>query len=267
MMNTEMNRLDGETTEGVPYNPLGGRPTVIYHPAAGGHWIASWQIAATLDTPFVLVANDLHMQPPDDDFYGVADANGNCPFQQVGYTDYHGSKLYHMPSLEVPHWFEMNQGDGGQTLASLPFVDILYIDWLDDWFPRPEAGPDADFSDYAKSFAHKVRDGGLIMLDLKHGSADSAMSWFEIPDDVFEVHPGVTLEHRGCMIQRKEEGFAHLNGRDNHLNVMEVFEVHNDHLSGELHESVSARLALLEYFTTLDRVFCTHGAISEEVNE
>ena len=266
MMKNEMNMLDGTTTEGIPYTPKGGRPTVIYHPAAGGHWIASWQIAASLGTPFVLVANDIYPHTPDDGLQGVVDAEGNCPFQKVGYTDYHGSKLYHNVSLDVAHWLEMNQGDGGQKLASMPLVDILYVDWLDDWLPTPVAGLDVDFSDYAKAFAHKVRDGGLILLDLKHSDVDFELSWFDIPPDSFEVHSGVTLEHLGFIIQRKEKGFARLNGASNQHNIIEVFKVHNDHLSGEMNEDVLKRLDLLNWFATIDRVFCTQGAISEEVN-
>ena len=266
MITKEMNAINDNPVEGIPFSPDEGRPTIIYHPAAGGHWIASWQMAVSLGTPFVLVANDLHPEAPDDDFFGVVRPNGNCPFQQVGYTDYHGSKLYQKSSLTVPHWLEMNQGDGGQTLAAMPFVDILYVDWLDDWMPRPVAAPNVDFSDHAKSFAHKVRDGGLILLDLKHHSPDFSMPWFGIPADSFEVHAGVKLEHLGCIIQRKEEGFSHLNGAENRQNVIEVFKVHNDHLSGEMNEGVTERLALLDYFATLDRVFCTRGAISEEVD-
>ena len=166
----------------------------LYHPAAGSNWIASDNLAACLNKPFELQINDIFHYLPSEEHCPVVDSNNNLVFAQES------EKSGDCFSTQLPFYnLEIFESmDGKESLKILDPVDIMYIDWLDNWIERP-VDSDHTFEDYAKQFTQKVKNGGYIILDLKHHFVDFELSnnWFNHPEGVFEINENTHLEYIG----------------------------------------------------------------------
>jgi len=166
----------------------------IYHPAAGPNWIASYNLAACLNKPFELQINDIYHYLPSEENVPVVDSNNNLVFAQENKK---GDDCF---STQLPFYnleiFETM--DGKESLKILDPVDIMYIDWLDNWIERP-VNPDYTFEDYAKHFVQKIKNGGYVILDLKHYRKDlpGMHNWYNHPEGVFEINEKTHLEYIG----------------------------------------------------------------------
>jgi len=166
----------------------------IYHPAAGSYWIASYNLAACLNKPFELRINDTWNRLPSEEYNSVVDSNNNLVFAQENKEkDVFFSTQLPFNNLEI---FETM--DGKESLKILDPVDIMYIDWLDNWIERP-VNPDYTFEDYAKHFVQKIKNGGYVILDLKHYRKDlpGMHNWYNHPEGVFEINEKTHLEYIG----------------------------------------------------------------------
>ena len=166
----------------------------IYHPAAGPNWIASYNLAACLNKSFELRINDIYHYLPSVEHDSVVDSNNNLVFAQENKEkDVFFSTQLPFYNLEI---FESM--DGKESLKILDPVDIMYIDWLDNWINIP-VNSDHTFSDYAKQFTQKVKNGGYVILDLKHNFVDFELSnnWYNHPEGVFEIDESTHLEYIG----------------------------------------------------------------------
>lgn len=261
-LNRQLKKTDYMTAEGIPFPHNFGRPTIIYHPSRGRHWLASWHVALTMKAPFILIANDRYLEMPDDDMFGVCDAHGQCPLIQVGDT-YNNSKLYQHHGIEEENCLWMEEGDAAHGLASIPMVDILYLEpiWLSDWVDAT-----VSFKEAAKTFAYKVRDNGLILLDRKPETCEFGPAWFDFPVGAFEVMPGVELKHLGCVSWVPQNGFDRMNGAPLTEMLTEVFVVRNNHLSGNLNDEPIPRQDFKNWFAAMRRTFLLRTIMFPEVN-
>lgn len=166
----------------------------IYHPAAGPNWIASYNLAACLNKPFELRINDIYHYLPSEEHDSVVDSNNNQVFAQENKA----SDVFFSTQLPFNNLEIFEEMDGKESLHRLDAVDIVYIDWLDYWVDRP-ANPDHTFEDYAKQFVQKIKNGGYVILDLKHHHKyfPSVNNWYNHPEGVFKINEDTHLEYIG----------------------------------------------------------------------
>ena len=77
-----------------------------------------------------------------------------------------GHPVCRKAGLSTPHWQVHIQHEAFSTLTNLPPLDVLYVDWL-EWLD-PHSSGDRQNLPPSHQFVHKVREGGLVVLDLKH---------------------------------------------------------------------------------------------------
>ncbi len=175
--------------------PENNESVKIYHPAAGSNWIASYNLAACLNKPFELRINDIWNHLPSEEHNSVVDSNNNLVFAQENKEkDVFFSTQLPFNNLEI---FETM--DGKESLKILDPVDIMYIDWLDNWIERP-VDSDHTFEYYAKQFTQKVKNGGYVILDLKHHNKGDGEDWnhqYNHLEGVFEINEKTHLEYIG----------------------------------------------------------------------
>jgi hypothetical protein len=218
---------NGLLTIGLPIAAPDGRPLVVFHPAAGYQYRASWSVMVDHGSPFVLIANDMYPDYPDG-YPGLHDAADPDYFQRI--QSWSDDAVYVHSGLDYPHRLVHQEGCAKVAVENLTACDILHIDWLDWLRQNINENEGATFDELAANFAPKVVDGGLILLDLKHNIQpnDIIHPWFQHPDGTFEVGPGVTLTllgHANWPMPVLESYGRDIDAR--------VFRVANEHLSSD----------------------------------
>jgi hypothetical protein len=172
---------------GLPVEAVGGRPLVIVHPAAGAHHHASFGLVADADHPFIHVCMDLGEYTPDGWTVNANEA-GFATYQRLADTT-DGHKVYRKANLRVPHWQIHQVGEAYAAWSAMPPVDVMYADWL-SWLEGHGPVEGSHFANLMAAAVHKVREGGLVVLDHKHvHMAEGVHPWFANTTDAY-VHLG-----------------------------------------------------------------------------
>ncbi len=184
---------------GLPIKVNPNRPLVMAHPAAAMHYHASFGLLEDANHPFIQFMVDLGDYAPTS--WSVnANESGRAPFQRLPDT-VNGHEVYRKASMKTPHW-QVHAGcnEAYETLTNMPPIDILYVDWL-SWLPIEDNHGEGDFRQRMSSFVHKIRDGGLVLLDHKHKSMDEGdHPWFRHPEgDVFSVGGQSSMRNMGLV--------------------------------------------------------------------
>ena len=187
----EMLWKDNQFFAEVPLPKAGDGPLIVVHPAAGGNYLASWNIMTEHGQPFVLICDDVHPHYPDMWPYHSDDL-GSEYFARIADPVGIGA-AYRNPDLGFHNLLVHREMDGKEGYLNIPGIDILYLDWLT---PFTEDDNRKSFMDCIALMASRVKDGGIIILDKKHQKA--CPQWFDFPDGgEFDVSDGISLQHIG----------------------------------------------------------------------
>ena len=176
---------------GLPIEVPEGRPLVIAHPAAAMHHHASFGLVSDAGHPFIHVMVDRGDFSPTG--WGVnANEAGMATWQRIADTT-QGHTVCRKAGLATPHWQVHIAGEAYGTLTNLPPLDVLYVDWL-EWLEAHAAQPCRAFGNAISSFVHKVREGGLVVLDHKHKAMiEHDHPWYASVNEPFVHLPGGSL--------------------------------------------------------------------------
>ena len=206
---------------GLPIDVPEDRPMVIAHPAAAMHHHASFGLVADAGKPFIHVMVDRGGYAPD--AWGVnANVAGMATWQRITDTT-QGHPVYRMAGRKVPHWQVHVSGEAYATLTSLPPLDILYVDWL-AWLEPHAPSPCRRFDNAVSAFVHKVREGGLVVLDHKHIDLNEGeLGWYSHVSAPFVHLPnGSLLANKGVVEWMSPDLYG-----DYHTHMATVYEVHH----------------------------------------
>jgi len=217
----------------VPLPKATDGPLIVVHPAAGGNYLASWNVMEDHAQPFVLICDDLSPYYPDVWPYHSDDI-GQEYFARIA-DPVSGGAAYRNPDLDFQNLLVHRPMDGKEGYLSIPVIDILYLDWLEPFTNSNKKS----FMDCIALMASKVRDGGVIILDKKHQNA--CPQWFDFPDeDSFEVAEGINLQHLG----KGEWPILGLEITPNHREITaEIFKVNNSRKLGEADDFLATLMA------------------------
>lgn len=163
---------------------------IVVHPAAGGNYLASWNVMIEHAQPFVLVCDDVHPHYPDMWPHHTDDL-GNEYFARIA-NPIGGGAAYRNPNLGFQNLLVHRELEGKEGYLSIPEIDILYLDWLTPFVDDDRKS----FMDCIAVMASRVKDGGIIILDKKHQGV--CPQWFNFPEDgEFDVADGISLQHIG----------------------------------------------------------------------
>lgn len=208
---------------GLPIKVNPNRPLVMAHPAAAKHYHASFGLLEETQHPFIQFMVD-HGDYAPTSWSVDANESGMAPFQRLPDT-VNGHEVYRKANMNTPHWQVHACGrEAYETLTNMPPIDILYVDWL-SWLPFQKEDGDGDFCQRMASIVHKIRDGGLVLLDHKHKSLDEGdHPWFRYPvDGVFPITDHSSMENMGLV-----EWLAPNLWGDYETHIASVFLVHHD---------------------------------------
>ena len=214
---------------GLPIEVLEGRPLVVAHPAAAMHHHASFGLVSDAGHPFIHVMVDRGDYSPTG--WGInANEAGMATWQRIADTT-QGHTVCRKAGLSTPHWQVHIAGEAYQTLTNLPPLDVLYVDWL-EWLEAHAAQPGADFANVMSSFVHKVREGGLVVLDHKHKAMiETNHPWYaNVNDDFVHLVNGSLLANKGVVEWLSPDLYG-----DYQSHIATVYEVHHG-LEGTLAE-------------------------------
>lgn len=206
---------------GLPIQPPENRPLVMAHPAAGMHHHASFGLISDGGHPFIHVMVDRGDFSPTG--WGVnANESGMATWQRIPDTT-QGYTVCRKASLSTPHWQVHITGEAYETLTNLPPLDVLYVDWL-EWMEPHASEPSRAFDNAISTFVHKVREGGLVVLDHKHKAMIAANHpWYDNLNDAFvHLSGGSLLANKGVV----EWISPNLYG-DHQSHMATVYEVHH----------------------------------------
>ena len=160
---------------GLPIEVDINRPLVFCHPAAGRYYHSSMSLFEDINHPFMQILVDFGDYYPSSYPFAVDAAN---------FSKYHrlpdssnGHAIFRKASLSNPHWQMHVIGEAYDYLSSSPPIDILYVDWF-SWLERFIEIGENSFCDMMSQYVHKIRDGGLIIIDNKHENIEQ---WFNFP--------------------------------------------------------------------------------------
>jgi hypothetical protein len=183
---------------GLPIEVPEDRPLVIAHPAAAMHHHASFGLVSDAGHPFIHVMVDRGDYSPTG--WGInANVAGMATWQRIADTT-QGHTVCRKAALSTPHWQVHIVGEAFATLTNLPPIDILYVDWL-EWLEAHAPQPCRAFDNALSSFVHKVREGGLVVLDHKHKAMIEANHpWYaNVNDDFVHLPCGSLLANKGLV--------------------------------------------------------------------
>ena len=210
-------------TFGLPVEVPAHRPMVIAHPAAAMHHHASFGLVADGGHPFIHVMVDIGDHAPDAWDVNASEA-GMATWQRIADTT-QGHKVYRKVSLDTAHWQLHIPDDAFSRLTSLPPLDVLYLDWLQWLEKHASVSPHNHFANAVSAFAHKIREGGLIVLDHKHinNMSEDSHPWYANINDAFvHLNNGSMLANQGLVEWLSPD----LHG-DYHSHMATVFKVHH----------------------------------------
>ena len=176
---------------GLPIAVPKDRPLVVAHPAAAMHHHASFGLLSDAGHPFIHVMVDWGEYAPTS-WDISAHESGLATWQRIADTT-QGHTVCRKAGLSTPHWQVHIPGEAFATLTNLPPLDVLYLDWL-AWLEAHAPDPCTDFANAIGAFVHKVREGGLVVLDHKHITMnDGQHGWFSHVNEAFVHLPGGSL--------------------------------------------------------------------------
>ena len=214
---------------GLPIEVPEGRPLVVAHPAAAMHHHASFGLVSDAGHPFIHVMVDRGDYSPTG--WGInANEAGMATWQRIADTT-QGHTVCRKAGLSTPHWQVHIAGEAYQTLTNLPPLDVLYVDWL-EWLEPHAPQPCRDFGNAISSFVHKVREGGLVVLDHKHKAMiETNHPWYaNVNDDFVHLANGSLLANKGVVEWLSPDLYG-----DYQSHIATVYEVHHG-LEGTLAE-------------------------------
>ena len=98
-----------------------------------------------------------------------------------------------MTSLATPHWQLHVMREAYDFLTNSPPIDVLYVDWL-SWLDRFVENRENAFPEMMAHFAHKIRDGGLVVFDHKHRPTDEyGVCWYNHPGGEFSLTQSTSM--------------------------------------------------------------------------
>ena len=169
---------------GLPIEIDEGRPLVLAHPAAASHYHASMSLFEDAGHPFLQVLVDVGMLDVPDEWPYHADVINHAIYQRL-HDSSEGWPVYRKTSLATPHWQLHVMREAYDFLTNSPPIDILYVDWL-SWLDGFVENRDNAFPEMMAQFAHKIRDGGLVVFDHKHKPTDEyGVCWYNHPGGEF----------------------------------------------------------------------------------
>jgi len=179
---------------GLPIEVDESRPLVIAHPAAGSYYHSSMSLFEDTKHPFLHVMVDYGGYYPDNYPYSI-DCNNQALYHRLPDSSL-GHNMYRKASLATPHWQMHVIGEAYEFLSNAPPIDILYVDWF-TWLDQFIVEPKNSFCDMISHYIHKIRDGGLIIIDDKHENIES---WNNYPTDKTRVTNHSEIEYQ-CNIE------------------------------------------------------------------
>ena len=206
---------------GLPIEPPEGRPLVIAHPAAAMHHHASFGLVSDAGHPFIHVVVDYGEYTPDG--WGInANEAGMATWQRISDTS-QGHAVYRKAALSTPHWQVHIQHEAFSTLTASPPVDVLYVDWL-EWLDPHSTGDDRTFPHLISAYVHKIREGGLVVLDLKHSHfLEGEHPWFASSGEaVLHLDNGSMLVNKGPVEWMSPDFYGNMQ-----THSASVFQVHH----------------------------------------
>ena len=207
---------------GLPIKVNPNRPLVMAHPAAAKHYHASFGLLEDTQHPFIQFMVD-HGDYAPTSWSVDANESGMASFQRLPDT-VNGHEVYRKANMNTPHW-QVHAGgrEAYETLTNMPPIDILYVDWL-SWLPFQTEDGAGDFCQRMASIVHKIREGGLVLLDHKHKSLDEGdHPWFRYPEDgIFPITDHSSMENMGLV-----EWLAPNLWGDYETHIASVFLVHH----------------------------------------
>ena len=169
---------------------------VIAHPAAAAHHHASFGLVADGGHPFIHVLAEQGEFTPDG--WGInANVAGMATWQRTADTP-QGDKVYRKADVSTPHWQVHFNHEAFAKLTASPPVDVLYVDWL-EWLDPHGVEDNIQFSNIMAAFIHKVREGGLVVVDHKHAHLRGGQHpWFSsLNEPVVHLNNGSMLINNG----------------------------------------------------------------------
>ena len=204
---------------GLPITLVEDRPLVVVHPAAAINYTASFGLLEHIGHPFIHFMVDWGNYAPDD--WGV----GSFELTELNYQrladTVHGHPTYRNTALRTPHWQVHAVGEAYETLTKMPPVDVLYVDWL-EWMAPNTVNREQAFVNMMASFVHKIRQGGLVIVDHKNSTmSEGQHPWFAYPeDDFFHVVDQTFMAKKGPVDWLSTNIYGDL--RSHHATVFEV---------------------------------------------
>ena len=212
----------GPTIEfGLPIAVPEDRPLVVAHPAAAMHHHASFGLVSDAGHPFIHVMVDRGDYAPN--AWGInAHEAGMATWQRLPDTT-HGHAVFRKAGLATPHWQVHIAGEAYETLTNLPPLDVLYVDWL-EWLEPHASQPCQEFSNAIAAFVHKVREGGLVVLDHKHVQMGAGNHpWYTQLKEAFVHLPnGTLLANKGMVEWMSPDLYG-----EYHTHTATVYAVHH----------------------------------------
>ena len=206
---------------GLPIAVPEDRPLVIAHPAAAMHHHASFGLVSDAGHPFIHVMVDRGDYAPN--AWGInAHEAGMATWQRIPDTT-QGHTVCRKAGLSTPHWQVHIVGEAYGTLTNLPPLDVLYVDWL-EWLEAHAPQPSQQFGNAIAAFVHKVREGGLVVLDHKHkGMIEHGHPWYASVNEPFVHLPGGSLlANKGVVEWMSPDLYG-----EYHSHMATVYEVHH----------------------------------------
>ena len=206
---------------GLPVEVPAHRPLVIAHPAAAMHHHASFGLVADGDHPFIHVMVDHGEFAPDAWDVNASEA-GMATWQRIADTT-QGHKVYRKVNLDTPHWQLHIPDEAFSRMSGVPPLDVLYLDWL-EWLEPHAESPQSNFANAVSAIVHKVREGGLVVLDHKHiHMGEGGHAWYANTNDVFvHLNNGSMLANQGLVEWLAPDLYG-----DYHSHMATVFKVHH----------------------------------------
>ena len=176
----------------IPFPKVKDRPLIVAHPGAHMNYLASWNVMVDNEAPFVLVCDDLSPTYPDG-WWSSHSHSGAEYFARISNPKGIG-QAYRNPDLGFQNLLIHRGIEAKEGLKEFPFIDIMYTDFPEIFL---EVGFDFESEEpvllqSASLLSSKVRNGGLIIFDLKNADED-----ISLPRGMIEINENISWEYMG----------------------------------------------------------------------
>ena len=177
----------------IPFPKVKDRPLIVAHPGAHMNYLASWNVMVDNEAPFVLVCDDLSPAYPDG-WWSSHSHNNSEYFARISNPQGIG-QAYRNPDLGFQNLLIHREIEARKGLEDFPFIDIMYTDFPEIFL---EDGFDFKSNQHVliqagSLLSSKVRDGGLIIFDLKNRVDEKNV----LPNHDIEINKHVSWEYMG----------------------------------------------------------------------